>query len=82
MSVPGANLVPSNFKTWLVVAPEGSICMPPTDRDVAIATEEGRERVYTPVVAFAATAIWLAVPTTLDIKLTPYYGIGCFILVE
>ena len=57
VSVPGANLVPSNFKTWLVVAPEGSICMPPTVKAVVIATEEGRERVYTPVVAFAATAI-------------------------
>jgi hypothetical protein len=31
--------------------------MPPTDRDVAISTEEGRERVYTPDVAFADTAI-------------------------
>jgi hypothetical protein len=80
--VPGANFVPSNFKTWLVVAPEGSICMPLTDRDVAIATEEGRERVYTPVVALAATAISLAVPTTLDIKLTPYYSICCFVLIE
>ena len=56
--------------------------MPPTDRDVAIATEEGRERVYTPVVAFAATAIWVAVPTTLDIKLTPDYCIGCLVFVE
>lgn len=56
--------------------------MPPTDRDVAIATEEGRERVYTPVVAFAATAIWVAVPTTLDIKLTPDYRIGCLVFVE
>ena len=31
--------------------------MPPTVKAVVIATEEGRERVYTPVVAFAATAI-------------------------
>ena len=56
--------------------------MPPTVKDVAIATEEGREKVYTPVVALAATAIWLAVPTTLDIKLTPDYCIGCLVFIE
>jgi len=31
--------------------------MPPTVKAVVIATEEGRERVYTPDVAFADTAI-------------------------
>lgn len=31
--------------------------MPPTVKPVVIATEEGRERVYKPVVALAATAI-------------------------
>jgi|APGre2960657423_1045063.scaffolds.fasta_scaffold39314_1 hypothetical protein len=31
--------------------------MPPTVKAVVIATEEGRERVYTPVVGLAATAI-------------------------
>ena len=56
--------------------------MPPTEKDVAIATEEGRERVYTPLLALTETAISLAVPTTLDIKLTPYYCVCCFVLIE
>ena len=82
MSVPGVNLVPSNFNTWLVVAPDGSICTPPMLNEFAIATSDGRERVYTPVVALADTVTWLDVPTTLDIKLTPYYRICCLVLIE
>lgn len=31
VSVPGANLVPSNFKTWFVVAPVVSISIPSTN---------------------------------------------------
>jgi hypothetical protein len=32
VSVPGANLVPSNFRTWLVVAPFVLTSIPSTNR--------------------------------------------------
>mgnify|MGYP006893394291 CR=1 FL=1 len=32
VSVPGANLVPSNFRTWLVVAPFVLISIPSTNK--------------------------------------------------
>lgn len=49
VSVPGTKLFPSNLRTWLVVAPVGSIVMPLTLRELALTlpmfTVEGRLRV-------------------------------------
>lgn len=68
------------------MAPVGSIVIPLTLKVFATTlptfTVAGRERVYTPLVAFALTETWFAVPTTLEIKLSPYYSVCCTVFIK